>query len=221
LRTLDYHAAGFDTLKNTAIQNLGRGQNGKLQLQFTSRYWYGPGPWPGGISNGATYADTGYQNTWEVSRAQPGNSGLMVDYTGGSVTAAMKTKVPWADVSTQSVAQDASTFLARIEPVFPGLSQKWNGLATSSLPFLAPNLKCSYSYWQVGQYTQFSGYEKARQGNVFFTGEHTSQDFQGFMEGGASEGIRAADEVLGALGIHADARQPSRRDWLGLGLRRA
>jgi monoamine oxidase len=32
-----------------------------------------------------------------------------------------------------------------------------------------------------------------------FAGEHCSQDFQGFMEGGASEGIRAANEILGDL----------------------
>ena len=35
---------------------------------------------------------------------------------------------------------------------------------------------------------------------MFFAGEHTSIDFQGFMEGGASEGVRAANEVLLALG---------------------
>ena len=59
----------------------------------------------------------------------------------------------------------------------------------------------SYSYWKVGQYTQFSGYEKARQpdvvtGKCHFAGEQCSQDFQGFMEGGASEGARAANEIL-------------------------
>jgi len=30
-------------------------------------------------------------------------------------------------------------------------------------------------------------------------GEHCSQDFQGYMEGGASEGIRAANEIVSAL----------------------
>jgi monoamine oxidase len=38
-----------------------------------------------------------------------------------------------------------------------------------------------------------------RQGNIHFAGEHCSQDFQGFMEGGASEGVRAAYEILGDL----------------------
>src|SRR5262249_48076624 len=35
LRDLDTAQAGFNALKNTAIQELGRGHNGKLQLQFT------------------------------------------------------------------------------------------------------------------------------------------------------------------------------------------
>jgi monoamine oxidase len=47
----------------------------------------------------------------------------------------------------------------------------------------------------VGQYTSFGGYEKVRQGNVLFCGEHTSTDFQGFMEGGAAEGKRAARQI--------------------------
>jgi monoamine oxidase len=47
----------------------------------------------------------------------------------------------------------------------------------------------------VSQYTAFAGYEAVRQGGVLFAGEHTSIDFQGFMEGGAAEGRRAAREL--------------------------
>src|ERR1035438_1529919 len=83
LRTLDYHGAGFDALKHTAIRELGRGHNGKLQLQFIRRLWDQQGPW--GLGNGSSYADTGYQNSWEVTRAQKGQSGILNDYTGGSV----------------------------------------------------------------------------------------------------------------------------------------
>lgn len=60
---------------------------------------------------------------------------------------------------------------------------------------LDPTLNCSYAYFRVGQYVGFSGWEKLREGNVHFAGEHCSQDFQGYMEGGASEGVRAATEV--------------------------
>ena len=94
----------------------------------------------------------------------------------------------------------AKAFLAKLETVFPGISPHWNGKAILSTPFLDPNLLCSYSYWRVGQYTSFSGYEGAQQGPIHFAGEHCSQDFQGYMEGGASEGIRAALEVWHAVG---------------------
>lgn len=195
LRTLDYRRAGFDDLKDTAIQDLGRGRNDKLQLQFDSRLWNGTGPWPG-ISNGSSYADTGYQNTWDVSRGQAGSRGILVDYTGGDVAGTFSPSTPYSDASSALVVSYATAFLGQLEPVFPGISALWNGKATLSAPALDPNLNCSYSYWRVGQYTAFSGYEKVRQGNVHFAGEHCSQDFQGFMEGGASEGARAGGEIL-------------------------
>jgi monoamine oxidase len=191
-----YRAAGFDSLKQTAISQLGYGQNAKLQLQFDSRLWNEAGPW--GIGNGNSYADTGYQNTWDVTRAQDGATGILVDYTGGGVPLASFGGDP-ADPNV--VAGFAKTFLSQIEPLFPGLTAQWNGRATLDVPLSNPFLLGSYSYWKVGQYTLFSGYEKARQpdpvtGKCHFAGEHCSQDFQGYMEGGASEGYRAATEIL-------------------------
>ena len=102
-------------------------------------------------------------------------------------------------MTNPNVTKFARQFLIQVDPIFPGLSGLWNGKATLSTPFTDPNFLCSYSYWKPGQYVGFSGYEKKRQGNIHFAGEHCSQDFQGFMEGGASEGIRAAGEILGDL----------------------
>jgi monoamine oxidase len=196
LRGLDYSQARFDTLKQTAITQLGYGKNCKLQLQFDSRYWNQSGPW--GIGNGLTYSDTGYQNTWEVTRAQDATTGILVDYTGGGVPLASFNGDP---TNPSQVAKFANTFLAQIEPVFPGISKHWNGRATLDVPLTNPFLLGSYSYWKVGQYTSFSGYEGARQpdpktGKCHFAGEHCSTNFQGFMEGGAAEGARAAGEIL-------------------------
>ena len=41
--------------------------------------------------------------------------------------------------------------------------------------------------------------EGAAQGNIHFAGEHCSVNFQGFMEGGAAEGVRAASEIVSDL----------------------
>ena len=192
----DYRAAGFTRLKQTAIQQLGYGKNAKLQLQFDSRLWNTSGPW--GISTGTSFSDTGYQSGWDVTRAQNGNTGILVDYTGGGVPLATFNGNP---NDPGVVHQFATTYLSQIEPVFPGISQLWNGRATLSVPRIDPNLLGSYSYWKVGQYTLFSGYEAARQpdintGKCHFAGEHCSINFQGFMEGGAEEGARAAGEII-------------------------
>ena len=198
LRRLDIGAAGFDELKQKAINELGAGRNSKLLLQFDSRYWNGNGPW--GISNGSAYADTGFMNSWDSSRGQPGNSGLVVNYTGGATAALFSTITPYSNATQNpQVSTYAKSFLKQFEPVFPGITKQWNGKATLSTPFRDPNLLCSYSYWRVGQYTSFAGYEGVPQGAIHFAGEHCSQNFQGFMEGGGAEGARAALEVFHAL----------------------
>jgi len=194
LRTLDYAKAGFDGLKKTAITQLGNGRNAKLQLQFASRYWNAQG------SNGDVYTDLGFQNTWDVTRAQPGATGIINNYTGGNVAGAFVPSTPYSNAAENAqVAAYAQAFLSKLDTVFPGIKGLWNGKATLSTPVRDPNLLCSYSYWKVGQYHSFSGYEGKQQGKIHFAGEHCSQDFQGFMEGGASEGVRAAGEVLAAL----------------------
>jgi monoamine oxidase len=191
-----YRAAGFTTLKQTAITQLGYGKNAKLNLQFDARLWDHVGPW--GNSTGTSFADTGYQNAWDVTRGQSGPTGIMVGYNGGGVPLSSFTGNP---NDPAVVAGFARTFLDQLDDVYPGISQHWNGRATLDVPRLDPFALGSYSYWKVGQYTLFSGYEGARQpdittGKCHFAGEQSSTNFQGFMEGGAAEGARAAGEIL-------------------------
>src|SRR6266568_2127144 len=137
LRRVDYRRAGFDPLKQVAIEQLGYGTISKLFLQFDMPYWYQDGPWP-----------------------------------------------------------HAHNCLQQLERVFPGISAHYTGRAALSYTTGDPYLLGSYSCWRVGQYTHFGGYEGVRQGPVHFAGEHCSVEFQGFMEGGAKEGERAAQEIL-------------------------
>ena len=184
LRDVDYSKAGFSQVKDTAIQELGMGTNSKLHLQFKSRFWNSLG------CQGETYADTGYQNTWEVTRAQPGTSGLLVDYTGGDIGASFGKGTP-TDRATQ--------FLAQLEPVLPGITSRWNGRATVDFWTGYEWTKGSYSYWKVGQYAKFAGAERQQEGACHFAGEHTSIDSQGYLNGAVETGERAAGEVLAAL----------------------
>jgi monoamine oxidase len=196
LNGLDISLAGFDALKHQAIAEQGRGHNAKLHLQFTQRDWLGTGPWPS-VSNGSSYADTGYQAGWEATRAQSGNPGILVFYSGGSTADTAATSQAFAIAGNQGVQTDVVIAQSQIAAVYPGLM--WNGKATQSLPHKSPFFQSSYCFYKVGQYTTFGGYERVRQGGVLFCGEHTSIDFQGFMEGAASEGRHAARRLAKLL----------------------
>jgi monoamine oxidase len=182
--SVDLSKAGFEPLKRIAINEQGMGTNSKLHVQFSNRFWEAQ------ACNGETFADTGYQNTWEVTRAQPGKSGILVDYTGGTIGASF---------GSGTAATRAKQFLAQLEPVLPGATKAWNGRATVDYWLGNPWTKGSYSCWKVGQYQRFAGMEARRQGNCFFAGEHTSIDFQGYLNGAVETGQRAAGEILADL----------------------
>ncbi|XLP22127.1 flavin monoamine oxidase family protein [Bacillus toyonensis] len=187
---MDYSQAGIQPLKVTAIQELGMGTATKLHVQFTSRYWNTL------ECNGTTLADLGYISTLEASRAQPGVSGILENFTGGNIGAGMNIGTP---------KERAKQFLRQLEPVLPGISALWNGKVTRDYRLGNPFSLGSYSYWRVGQMTKFAGIEgqpEGTNGNLHFAGEHTSRD-QGSMNGAIQSGERATQEILSSLSENA------------------
>ena len=139
--------------------HLGYGTNAKLQLQFGSRLWNSARRnWP--LSNGTSYADTGYQTTWDVTRAQRGVTGYIYDYSGGSVGREFQAETPYAGADSPQVRAYADRSCDRFEPVFPGFAAVYTGTATLSVPVRDPNLLGSYSCWLWGS-TRFSADMKA------------------------------------------------------------
>jgi monoamine oxidase len=185
LRRVDLSRAHFSPRMMRAIREYGMGTNSKLHLQFRDRVWYRD------HLDGDTFSDTGYQETWETDAGTPVRSGVLVNYTGGSVGAGYG-DVPAHGPAPTHVVRQA---LHQMEPVIPGVEAAWNG--TAYLDFWAkdPWHLGSYSCLTVGQYTAFGGYAQVRQGNVHFAGEHTSYEFQGFMNGAVASGERAAREI--------------------------
>jgi monoamine oxidase len=181
LRTLDIAQAGFSARKVTAIQQQGMGANSKLHMQFRSRHWNALG------NNGDSYSDTGYQISWDVTRAQAGASGILVNYTGGDNARSADTRQPQA-------------VLAQMEPVLPGLTGQWNNKWQLQHWPADPFTRGSYSFWKKGQYQAFAGVEGEIEGSCHFCGEHTSLDFQGYLNGAVETGERAAGEIRAALG---------------------
>lgn len=206
LRELDVDLA-LPEAKKRAIAEMGYGTNAKLMCGFSGRPWRDPGG-----SNGETFTDLGYQNTWETSRQQPGMSGIITNFTGGEAGNLIGEGTP---------EEQRDAFLAQFDQVFPGAAAASNGRVVRFHWPTYPLCKGSYSSYKVGQYTRFAGSEMERVKNVHFCGEHTSLDAQGFMEGGALTGAMAADEILGDLGVPAqmpasapfDRRAPGAQLW--------
>jgi monoamine oxidase len=185
LRRVDLTKAGFDARKMTAIEHLQLGTNTKIYVQFRERSWLPMG------YNGATYADTGYQQTLDASRGQAGKSGILEFFTGGRKGAS------FGPASFGPPSDDVVRDQMRgLEPLYPGISKLWNGKAFMDYWTGDRWHKGSYSYWAVGQSTTFAGYEGVRQANALFCGEHTAVDFQGFMNGAVATGERAAEDIL-------------------------
>jgi monoamine oxidase len=196
---IDYSRAGFSPLKQRAIQEQGAAHNLKMALQFDTRYWNRQGPW--GISNGNLATDLGFQYGWDATRGVPGASGLLINYTGGSVTDAQLLRHPYGNASDNNVVRDAQAFLAQLEVLFPGITQHWNGKVCSTKSHLDPNYGSAYGNYLPGQYQLMCGYERVPENNVFFAGEHSSVDYFGFFEGAAAEGWWSAGQILSALGL--------------------
>ena len=204
LRGIDTARAGFDALKRIAISELGYGDHSKLVVQFDERYWRGTGPWPGRSSGDITY-DGAFGQTWEATRGQPGKNGLIVDYAAARQSAALRPQAAHTTSTLAPTAAYARAFVRELEHVWPGADRHFTGKAALSHIMSDPFARGSYAGWLAGQYTRFAGYERVRQGNVLFAGEHCSVLLQGFMEGAAREGVRAAHEVLGDAGRKAAA----------------
>ncbi|MFQ5516426.1 MAG: flavin monoamine oxidase family protein, partial [Acidimicrobiia bacterium] len=180
LREVDLAGAGLSDLKLRAIREMAMGTNAKLHIQVGSRPWAGLG------LGGVAFTDpAGFQVCWDETAAQPGESGILVNFTGGEARG--------------QVPQEPDEFLSGVEPLFPGTAEAYQGLSWTDLWAASPWQKGSYSHWGLGQYSAFAGYEGASEGNVHFCGEHTSQEFQGYMEGAVETAEDVARSILTAL----------------------
>src|SRR6266542_3312760 len=191
LRQTDLAGAGFQPRKLKAIRELGMGRNTKLQLQFSERLWERHN------ANGETRVEGAFQTSWEATRAQVGPAGILNCFSGGS------TATRAGEGETDERAREA---LADLERALPGLSSLWNGRAIRNAWERYPWTLGSFSLLKPGQYTTLNGVLHEREGNVHVAGEHTSEDWSGYLNGAVDSGQRAAKEVAAALRIRAHPR---------------
>ena len=185
LRECDLIRARFSAVKMRSINQFNLGSNSKIHVQFTGKPWVSQG------YGGVAYTNvTDFQCAWDDTVNQPTTTGAICDFPGGSQTLA------WTgDPFGPAPADQVTSFLGQLEPIFPGVTGAYNGKAWRDAWPLNPWTKGAYSCQQPGQYTGFFGIEGVREGNVSFAGEHTSPYYWGFLNGAVESGERAAKEV--------------------------
>lgn len=191
---------GIPDWKLLAINQLRYGTNAKMMVGFDSRPWIELG------SKGSSYSDLpNHQTTWETNPTKAtGTHAILTDYSGGN---------RGANLNPGKVQTEAALFLNDLDLVCPGaLAAATRDAKGKFLAHLEhwpsnPLNKGSYTCNQPGYFTTIADNEAKPVGNLYFAGEHTSSfyEWQGFMEGAALSGIRAAKEILqdikvGALG---------------------
>lgn len=181
--------------KKDSIARFVTGDNAKLMVGFQGQ------PWTERGGNGAAYSDLPYlQTTWETSPSTANASrGIITDYTGATLARSL---------SPSSVQAACARFLDNYEACIPGTKARARkdskGKYVCHLEHWPSNplSKGAYSANQPGYFTSIEGLPAKQVNNLYFGGEQTDSfySWQGFMEGGALSGLRAAAEILADFG---------------------
>jgi monoamine oxidase len=194
LREVDLSGIELSRLHRLAIDEQPLGSNDKIELQFRDRVWYSDG------RSGNLMTDGLAQSAWEATNYQPGRAGILIAFPGGSTGFDLGSRYGLTSDEGVAPARMVSDYLASLEPSFPGVTSAWNGRAYYQWSSGDRHIGGAYSYLKVGQYTSFNGVQPTSQAGVHFAGEHTSLDFQGFMEGALRSGFRCAREIARLTG---------------------
>ena len=179
--------AALPDRKRRAIDTLAYGTNSKLMIGFDRRVWRDHD------ANGASMSDLPYQTTWDTSRRQPGNAGVLTNFTGGHHGLALGDGTP---------KQQADVAVAALERVFPGVAAARQGAREARMHWPSqPWARGSYACLRPGDWSSLRGLMGEAAGGLHFAGEHCALDTQGFMEGGCESGEIAAREVLAQRGV--------------------
>jgi monoamine oxidase len=178
-------APPLPTQQHDAIARVKYGRATKTLLQFSDRFWRAPGrprafgsPLPWGA-------------VWDANEEQRGKSGILSLMAGGE-----------ASDSTEAI-------LAKDGPVALAQSLDWMGSRRATLVG-CHSLTWNSESWSRGGYAFFDpGFDPELRawlarpcGSLFFAGEHTSLQWQGYMNGAIESGRRAAAEIAAVHDAH-------------------
>lgn len=191
LRDVDLSHAGIPSLHRRAIHTEPLGSNAKMFLQFTHRVW------DEAHKTGNAYCAGVVQGAWDASGYQSGAKGILAALPGGTIGTDWGQRYDLHHYRGSAPATMVHDYLDQFNAIYPGLKTAYNGKSYYVWSSGDPHIRGAYSYLKVGQYTEFNGIQGRREGNLHFAGEHTSVNYQGYIEGGLRSGHRCANEIVG------------------------
>lgn len=168
-------------IKRLAIDTLGYGTNAKLVLAVNERFWLNQG------QNGYVATDLPLSMGWDSCVGQAGTVGTWSNYLSAAQGVAL---------AEGSTANQKLSLVTQLSQIWPDVAQYVVGDGYRMCWPADPWMKGSYACYLKGQYTGIGGAEAEPVGTLHFAGEHTSRDFQGYMNGAAQTGRDAAEAVL-------------------------
>jgi len=178
--------------KAKAIRELGYGANAKVMVGFHDRHWRSQG------FAGNIFTDEMFQSGWDNSALQPGAAGGFTFYSGGKLG---------VDAGQGTDQEAVARLLPGLERAFLGITAKQSGKVARFHWPTHPFTKGSYACFKTGQWTTIAEAKCKPVGQLFFAGEHTSYDSQGYMNGGAESGKEAAETLMKVLSLKPAARR--------------
>ena len=178
--------------QHEAFVRLKYGRATKTLLQFSKRFWRIPGR-PRAFGSSLPFGAV-----WDANEEQRGRSGILSLMSGGSSSDAVR----------ETLAREGPAALAR--------SLEWLGSRRAEL-IATRQVVWDDDPWARGGYAYFDpAFDPALRtwlarpaGRLFFAGEHTSNQWQGYMNGAIESGRRAAAEVAAVHamnGVKSDER---------------
>jgi monoamine oxidase len=186
------------------IAEVGLGRNGKVQTVMTARPWEAPMGRGGELWQ--TDRDLGSSLGWDAGiRPATGPGSVWTWFTGGSET---------VDADTGTPREQALKFARAAERAVPGMTAATGQTVRRTQWHKDPFTMGGYVNYRPGQLTKFAeliwtetggvASSPLGAGPVWFAGEHLSDAYPGYMNGGAQTGRLAAQAIVAA-------RAPARR----------
>lgn len=198
MRTIDY--GGLLPKEWAAlVAEIDSGRNDKINASYATRVWEDR-TGPAGAAWAVDTKGPGvFSEFWDASSGQPGPAGVLTWFFGGDQVDALH------DGHVPSILASAER---AVSPAVPRLRPTaMRRTAWVKDPFS----RGAYSTFKPGQLTRFAPHfwleedgkttQQAVVGPIVFAGEHLSDAFPGYMNGGAQTGRLAAEAILAAMKV--------------------